>query len=84
MIFSFDFIFWMNFILISIGAMAFGQGIYFKATSILGPKRASSFILTVPVTAAFFAIIFLGEVLDIFVIIGGLLSFSAVYILIKY
>mgnify|MGYP006879438007 CR=1 FL=1 len=34
-IYSFDYIFWINFILISVGAMAFGQGIYFKATSTL-------------------------------------------------
>ena len=80
-IYSFDYIFWINFIFISVGAMAFGQGIYFKATSILGAKNASSYILIVPIAAAVFAILILDESLDIFVITGGILSFIAVFIL---
>lgn len=83
-IYSFDYIFWINFILISVGAMAFGQGIYFKATSTLGPKKASSYILIVPIAAAFFAILILGESIDIFVICGGILSIVSVFILNNY
>ena len=83
-IYSFDYIFWINFIFISVGAMAFGQGIYFKATSILGAKNASSYILIVPIAAAVFAILILDESLDIFVITGGILSFIAVFILNRF
>ncbi len=82
-IYSFDIIFWINFIIVSVGAMAFGQGIYFKATLTIGPKKASSYILIVPIAATFFAISILGESLDIFVISGGILSFIAVIILNK-
>lgn len=64
--------------------MAFGQGIYFKATSILGAKNASSYILIVPIAAAVFAILILDESLDIFVITGGILSFIAVFILNRF
>jgi drug/metabolite transporter (DMT)-like permease len=83
-IFSFDSLFWINFLLISLGAMAFGQSIYFKATAILGPKKSSTYILIVPIAATIFAIIILKESLDIFVIIGGALNLTALYILNKY
>ena len=82
-VFDYDWIFWMNLLTISIGAMAFGQSIYFKATSVLGPKRASSYILMVPVTAVFFAIILLGESINSFIILGGSLSLVAILIINK-
>lgn len=82
-VFNYDWIFWTNLIIISIGAMAFGQSIYFKATSILGPQKASSYILMVPITAVFFAIILLGESINYFTILGGSLSLIAILIINK-
>jgi drug/metabolite transporter (DMT)-like permease len=63
--------------------MAFGQSVYFKATSVLGPKKASSYILMVPVTAVLFSIILLGESINHFTILGGSLSLLAILILNK-
>ena len=83
LVFDYDWIFWMNLITISIGAMAFGQSIYFKATSVLGPKRASSYILMVPIAAVFFAIILLGESINNYIILGGSLSLIAILIINK-
>ena len=82
-VFNYDWIFWVNLITISIGAMAFGQSVYFKATSVLGPKKASSYILMVPVTAVLFSIILLGESINHFTILGGSLSLLAILILNK-
>ena len=82
-VFNYDWIFWINLLLISLGAMAFGQSIYFKATTLLGPKKASSFILTVPISAMLFAILFLNEPIIFTTIFGGILGLSAVYIINK-
>ena len=83
LVFDYDYIFWLNLILISVGAMAFGQSIYFKATTILGPKDSSSFIFLVPISALLFAIIFLNEPIILSTIFGGILGLSGVYLINK-
>ena len=57
-VFYFDLIFWINLIILSVFAMAFGTSIYFYASTQLGPKKASSYIFLVPITAIFFLCIF--------------------------
>jgi len=40
-IITFDLIFWINLIILSVFAMAFGTSIYFYASAKLGPNKAS-------------------------------------------
>ena len=82
-VFDFDLIFWLNIILLSIGAQVFGTTIYFIATTKLGPSKASSFIFIVPITAPIFSMIFIGEKLEISTIIGGIMTMTAVYLINK-
>jgi drug/metabolite transporter (DMT)-like permease len=82
-IFNYDYIFWLNFLIISFGAMAFGQSIYFNATAILGAKKASSFILMVPISAIIFAILILEEPVIGTTIFGGFLGLYAIYLINK-
>ena len=82
-IFQFDWVFWLNMLLLAVGAMAFGTTIYFLATRHLGPQKASSFIFTVPVTAMLFAMLFLNEELTITIAIGSILAMFAVYLINK-
>jgi len=78
---NFDYIFWINFILISIGAMSFGTSIFLYTTAKLGPDKASVFIFTVPLSAIITSTLFLNEPFDIVIILGGILSLLAVYII---
>ena len=80
---DFDLIFWLNLILLSIGAQVFGTTVYFIATTKLGPSKASSFIFIVPITAPMFSMIFIGEKLEISTIIGGIMTMTAVYLINK-
>ena len=82
-ILDFDLIFWLNLILLSIGAQVFGTTVYFIATTKLGPSKASSFIFIVPITAPIFSMIFIGEKLEISTIIGGIMTMTAVYLINK-
>ena len=82
-VFQYGWIFWLNLILLSVVAMSFGTSIYFLASTKLGPKKSSSFIFLVPLTAIFFAIIFLSEPLQFSTLIGGALGITSVYLLNK-
>ena len=83
MYFDFDLIFWLNLIILSIGAQVFGTTVYFIATTKLGPSKASSFIFIVPITAPIFSMLFIGEKLEISTIIGGIMTMTAVYLINK-
>lgn len=80
-VFYFDLIFWINLIILSVFAMAFGTSIYFYASTQLGPKKASSYIFLVPITAIFFSMYFLKEPFQISIILGGFLGFFSVYLI---
>ena len=75
-----DFRFYLNFFFVSIGAMSFGTSIYMYSTPILGPTKASVFIFSVPFIAMGTAYILLGEPFALNIVIGGLLSLLAIYI----
>ena len=75
--------FYTNFLLVSLGAMSFGTSVYLYATPRLGPIKASAFIFSVPFLALGTANIFLNEPLSYNVIIGGVLSLLAIYIINK-
>ena len=76
-IFNFDYIFYVNFILVSIGAMSFGTSVYIYASSRLGAIQVSAFIFTVPFIALFTAYAVLNEPISLNVIIGGIISIIA-------
>ena len=78
-----DFLFYLNFFFVSIGAMSFGTSVYMYYTPVLGPSKASIFIFSVPFIAMATANIFLNEPFTINIIIGGLLSLYAIYIVNK-
>jgi drug/metabolite transporter (DMT)-like permease len=47
----------------------------------LGSQRAAAFIFTVPVSAMLFSALLLGEEFDGFIIVGGVFSVTAVYLI---
>ena len=75
-----DMKFYINFLFVSLGAMSFGTSVYLYATPKLGPIKASAFIFSVPFLALGTANIFLNEPITLNVIIGGVLSLIAIYI----
>ena len=83
LIFTYDWIFWVNMFFLSAGAMVFGTTVYFFGTARLGPEKASAFIFTVPVTALFFSVLLIGERLESITMIGGILTMTAVYLINK-
>ena len=83
LIFTYDWIFWVNMFFLSAGAMVFGTTVYFLATTRLGPEKASAFIFMVPVTALFFSVLLIGERLEVITMIGGILTMTAVYLINK-
>ena len=50
-VFKFDWIFWMNFIVISALSLGFGTTIFFLATMKIGSHKTSSFMYVVPISA---------------------------------
>ena len=83
LIFTYDWIFWVNMFFLSVGAMVFGTTVYFFGTTRLGPEKASAFIFMVPVTALFFSVLVIGERLEITTMIGGMMTMIAVYLINK-
>lgn len=78
-----DGIFWGNLFFSATITTSIATTFYFVATSKIGASKASSFIFMVPFSAALGSWIFLGEVIEMHTIIGGLLGIAAVYILNK-
>ena len=83
LIFTYDWIFWVNMFFLSAGAMVFGTTVYFFGTTRLGPEKASAFIFMVPVTALFFSVLLIRERLEITTMIGGMMTMIAVYLINK-
>ena len=78
---SMDTIFWINTILISLAASTFSNTIYFLGIEKLGAAEVSSFVFLVPFSAIILSAIFLGEKLDLFIILGTVLTLFAVKLL---
>ena len=74
-----DSIGWVNLLALSLYGTTFGTSIYFMATTIWGGKKASGYFFLVPITAVFFASLFLSERIDIFTVIGGIFTILAIY-----
>jgi drug/metabolite transporter (DMT)-like permease len=78
-----DLTFWGNLFFSATITTSLATTFYFVATSKIGASKASSFIFMVPFSAALGSWIFLGEVIELHTVIGGLLGIAAVYILNK-
>jgi drug/metabolite transporter (DMT)-like permease len=83
LIFTYDWIFWVNMFFLSAGAMVFGTTVYFFGTTRLGPEKASAFIFMVPVTALLFSVLLIEERLEVTTVIGGMMTMAAVYLINK-
>ncbi len=53
---------------------------YFEAISVIGPSKTGIFINLVPVVAIIMGAVMLGETVDMFLVIGGALTISGVWI----
>lgn len=76
-----DAIFWLNIALISLAASTFANTIYFLGIEKLGAAEVSSFVFFVPFSAILLSAIFLGEEIDLFIVLGTILTLGAVKIL---
>lgn len=76
---SFNVKIYFNLFALSIFGTSFATAAYFLGSSILGSKKASAYIFIVPLTSVLFAILFLKEKIDIYMIIGGFISIIGVY-----
>ncbi|WP_263832406.1 DMT family transporter [Sulfurospirillum oryzae] len=73
-----DSIFWLNLALIAFAATTFANTIYFLGIEKLGAAEVSSFVFLVPFSAIILSVLFLDEKIDLFIILGTLLSLWAV------
>lgn len=78
---SFDWIFWINVLSISVISTTFATTIYFVGIEKLGTNEVSSFIFLVPLFAIILSVIFLKEHISLTIIIGTILTLIAVKIL---
>ena len=76
-----DSIFWINMMIISLAASTFANTIYFLGIEKLGASAVSSFIFLVPFAAITLSAIFLKETITFSIVIGTILTLSAVKIL---
>lgn len=75
---SFDAIFWINLLLIAFAATTFANTVYFLGVEKLGAAEVSSFVFLVPFSAILLSAMFLGEKVDVFIVLGTFLSLWAV------
>jgi drug/metabolite transporter (DMT)-like permease len=75
--------FWGNLLFSSVITTSLATTMYFYATSKIGAEKASSFIFTVPFTAAISSYFVFGETIQWFTIVGGLLGIAAVWVINK-
>jgi len=80
-IFEFDSRFWVNLLLLTFYATSFATTVYFLGVKKLGSKIASAFFFLVPVSSIVFAVVFLKEEITLNLIIGGIMSIIAVYLI---
>ncbi len=75
---TFDSIFWLNLALTAFAATTFANTIYFLGIEKLGAAEVSSFVFLVPFSAILLSMLFLDEKIDLFIVLGTLLSLWAV------
>ncbi len=78
---SFDKIFYINIFILSIIASTYANTIYFLGIEKLGAREVSSFIFFVPFSAIVLSAIFLKEHINLSIIVGTILTITAIKIL---
>jgi len=78
---AYDTSFWINMLCMSILSTAFANTIFFLGIERLGAAEVSSFIFLVPFSAIILSAIFLDEKIDLFIVIGTILTLWAVKLL---
>jgi len=78
---SFDSTFWLHIGLISLLSTTFANTVYFIGIEKLGAGEVSSFVFLVPFAAIGLSILFLGEKISIWMIVGTVMTLFAVKIL---
>ncbi|XPV67803.1 MAG: DMT family transporter [Halarcobacter sp.] len=78
---SFDKIFYINIFILSIISSTYANTIYFLGIEKLGAREVSSFIFFVPFSAIVLSAIFLKEHINLSIIIGTILTITAIKIL---
>jgi len=73
--------YWYNIIYLGVISNSFGTTVYFYAVKKLGSARASAYIFIVPAAALIIAAQYLGELVPLSTVIGGLIALVAVTIL---
>ncbi len=82
-LFSFDYIFWINLLFVTIITTGLATTFYFKASNILGAGNTSSFMFLVPVVAVVSSLIILEETPTLNVYFGGVLLIFSVWLINK-
>jgi drug/metabolite transporter (DMT)-like permease len=78
---SFDALFWFNILALALLSTTFSNTVYFIGIEKLGASEVSSFAFLVPFYAIGFSAIFLGEAVNVWMIVGTVLTLIAVKIL---
>ncbi len=78
---NFDWIFWVNILVLSVISTTFATTVYFVGIEKLGANEVSSFIFLVPFFAILFSVIFLKEKISLSIMVGTILTIYAVKIL---
>ena len=76
-----DSIFWINMLILSIAASTFSNTVYFLGIEKLGAREVSTFIFLVPFSAITLSAIFLKEEISLSIVMGTILTITAVKIL---
>jgi drug/metabolite transporter (DMT)-like permease len=82
-VFDQDMRFWAALIFLGVFGQTVATTIYYVASGKLGSSQASSFMFIVPLTALILAFFILGEALEVHILVGGLISLFAVYLMNK-
>ncbi|CAC9584965.1 hypothetical protein BHECKSOX_1920 [Bathymodiolus heckerae thiotrophic gill symbiont] len=80
-IFVMDGVFWINFLIVTIGSTTFATTVYFLGLQRLGSKQGSVFTFLVPFFAVGLSVIFLNEAWHWTTILGAAMTISALIIL---
>jgi drug/metabolite transporter (DMT)-like permease len=78
---STELLFWGNLLFASIITTTLATTVYFFATAKIGAEKASSFIFTVPFSAALSSFLILGEKIEWPTIVGGFIGILAVWMI---
>lgn len=81
LILTYDGLFWLNILFVSVISTTFATSIYFMGVEKLGAKEVSSFIFLVPFSAISLSCLFLGESIGYSIVMGTLMTILAVYML---